>query len=939
MKTKQFWNILTAYLACLSLLTVFPATARGATDAGALTEVERLTPPWNDNWPYDRVEFFPLIRKGDIKGGYPYQRGEVTGQAGTPLYTFTEDGELDEAFMITLADNGSGSRLWDDKLWQGSLRKFKYNQSAETRLAAEADAGVLKWDLAKKLKSVAIGSEPQSRNLRYWFGQSSDMSRLDASLHGDGTIFTENAALYPEANGYYSRYLGLGAERLVGSAAAYRWHSSRMLLGWTIGRDYRIQTDGESVSLVSGARTMLPDMGQGAMALLQRTSNIPGASQKRDRRLLFVQSNEGILHAVDADSAEELLAFVPPNVAGRARAAFQKLDGTRVMTEGSGTGKTNWLAFGRWLDSSGSGTTKPSFLTDGSLLVRDVVLPTMTEDGNFGTYPLKSSYAANEWETLVLGTSGRGGAGIYALRMANVAGSSAAERFSFGWAVENNLYSFVVNQGHPVKGETVYWSPAAGDTGSGRTISYSATASDSEYAGGDDGPFSYWRLGWNAPEPVLGTMLLPGGKATNLLVATGGYQYFVDTSSTGDVGATIYLIDPFSGRILLRRDPRGGYYHRQDVVNADSPGLFQGRIATSMGMMLTPPTPVTFDGTKVKSSYNGEFLRSVFTADHRGNIFEVSFVDEDHGGAALKLSPRSAADLFSVKGSTNENPRWLATLIDTGASGARGDVKNLIPYRFAVAQGDDGFGKDIWLAGGTADTPTVDMTRSQNGTTKASGELKNKRQYIFGFRRRDPGESVEYHGTPIVSIPRYGASLDQYANRDAMPVDHRTDPFLMEAWYIGLETNEWGEPVEYVSAAPYVFEGELLYVATYLPGEGNSRLYYLDPRSGKGLWNRTNGPKYYTLYGAHVRGFSQANLTGGSGRLEPKILVSYTGVLQEKVTKSGETVSDIKADLGASILTSNAGDAEVFSMTPDPNVGRENKSGERIYYWRRYRVH
>ena len=934
----------TILAACLAFLWALAGEARGATDAGALSGAARLTPYWNDNWPYDRITFFPLILKGDLKGGYPHQRGEETGQAGTPLYTFTEEGELDEAFMITLTNNGSGGHLWRDRLWEGSLRKFKYERSAVTQLAPEAESGVLKWDLARKLRSTASGGEPQSRALFYWFGLGANLSQLDASLQGDGTIFEENGAPYPEVSGYYSQRLGLGAENLTAEAATYPWHPSRMLLGWTIGRDYRAAVDGKTVSL-HGARTMLPDMGQGSMALLPREPQIPGASPKRGERLLFVQSNEGILHAVDAENAGELMAFVPPNVAEGSRLAFQKLGDARRMTDGFGTAQKNFLAFGKWLDSSGSGAANPAFVADGAVVVRDVVRHT-GDSGGFGYYSLKSSYAASEWETLIFGGSGRGGAGIYSLRMANGEGSLTPERFSFNWAVENNLYSFIVNQGYPIKGETVYWSPAAGSTGAGRSIMYRYIdgSPPAEYAGEDKGPLSYWRLGWNAPEPVLGTMLLPNGRATNLLVVAGGYQYFADTSTTGDVGATIYLIDPFSGRILQRRDPTAGFYHRQDIVNASTPGTFQGIAATSMGMMLTPPTPVTFDGTKVNDSYQGDFLRSVFTADHRGNIFELSFVVEDHSGASLKLSPRGTTNLIHGSTSESENPRWIATLIDTGAPNVKGESKNVIPYRFAVSQADDGFGKDLWITGGTADAPTIDMTRSQNGTVKTTILLENASQYIFGFKRRDPGASTQYFGEPVISISRHGAPLDREVNRDTMPEEHQSDPMRMPAWHIELEKDERGKPVEYVSAAPFAYGDNALYVATYLPQEGNSRLYYLDPRSGKGLWNRSWGPKYYTVYGAQVRGFDQAKLpagtdtAGGSTKLETKILVSYTGVLQETVTQGGEVVADIKEDLGATILTANTGDAEVFSMIPGYEGGADGESGERIYYWRRYRV-
>lgn len=99
------------------------------------------------------------------------------------------------------------------------------------------------------------------------------------------------------------------------------------------------------------------------------------------RSLIFVGANDGMMHALNADTGEEVFAYIP-------RGVYSKL---AALT---------------------SPNYSHSYLVDGPLYVGDVYFDT-DSDGVGG-----------EWRTIVVGTLGAGGRGIYALDVTDVLSSS-----------------------------------------------------------------------------------------------------------------------------------------------------------------------------------------------------------------------------------------------------------------------------------------------------------------------------------------------------------------------------------------------------------------------------------------------------------------------------------------------------------------------------------
>lgn len=116
------------------------------------------------------------------------------------------------------------------------------------------------------------------------------------------------------------------------------------------------------------------------------------AYENKDRKsVLYSQGNDGMLHAFDESNGKELWAFIPPNVLHSSRLAGLK-----------GSSGSENLGYSR-------------YLLAGSLDAED-----LTVDGAY--------------RTVLLGTLGRGGAGLYALDI------SDADKPDFLWAFDSEVY-------------------------------------------------------------------------------------------------------------------------------------------------------------------------------------------------------------------------------------------------------------------------------------------------------------------------------------------------------------------------------------------------------------------------------------------------------------------------------------------------------------------
>ena len=467
-----------------------------------------------------------------------------------------------------------------------------------------------------------------------------------------------------------------------------------------------------------------------------------------------------------------------------------------------------------------------------------------------------------------------------------------------------------------------------------------------------DGAWNYWRLGWNAPRPAFGTMEVAGsysnsgkyyaltqagvlvndqsdpydpdlidrvasnsninapatsstgasGRAFQLAIIPGGQQYYTDLNENGTIGAAIYISAATNGHIL---NVFSAYNRNSDgeemIENVEGKDeiAFDGTPDPVMGMITTPVAVVARD-KKPKDKYADRFLRSAFTADNRGNIFEVPFTMEKGDGKV---------DLYDTPWEIKA--RRVATLLPESE---KGDAVNyIIPYRFAIAVhgGAEAMSNDLWICGGTANLPTVNLPDLDS--KYKNKPLENKKQYIFGFNRPPHGVDIKDTATGHnqMSITTKGVKVES-------PQGAQYGPDDKEAWYIELDEDSG----EYVSAPPLMYYGQL-YVTTYLPKfvDGpESRYYVLNPTNGASQLSRNS--RYHSLPGINVKGISAVKI-GGKAR----IVLAHTSTMKDEDAKR----------VGADKIHENT-DGNLGLLSFAPGIGNETlfqKYADYVYYWRR----
>jgi hypothetical protein len=325
--------------------------------------------------------------------------------------------------------------------------------------------------------------------------------------------------------------------------------------------------------------------------------NTPGNSGKER---LYAQTNDGILHVIAPTSGFEEAAILPPPTLLPSRLASLKsyAAGTDLF----------------WQDVKGGEKTPgyrsyPSYTLDGPLQKRRFKLT----DG---------------WATLLLGTLGRGGNGLYMMDV------TTPDEPKFLWYKEN-LGDFQISMGKT----------------DDEPVSIATQAAN-----------PYRKLGFNSPKPAMGVAGLIDGAQTNFIALAGGSQTVYDPAQNGKEGATLLFIDPEDGSVLKAFDsnslasrPRIG-------------GAAEGK-APFMGMMVSEPTIL-------RSRLNSYMSGMGFAADNRGNIFMIS-LEQETDGATTPLDK----DNWSVS--------TVATLQPDSESAKNSDKSYAMPYGLAAYYKDN----------------------------------------------------------------------------------------------------------------------------------------------------------------------------------------------------------------------------------------------------------
>jgi type IV pilus assembly protein PilY1 len=458
-------------------------------------------------------------------------------------------------------------RIRRDNVWEGRLTRFSVDEDPDGIPAVRKI-----WELNDKLLSKRNGSQGNSwRNITQWDGRS--LARIPRDSPGFASFTGLSPDNMSDAN-------LPGNDSLSGHGAALAFYD------WLNGYEHSYQ-QGKDFKRAN----ILADLGQQGVVMVSDPpvgNGPPGYNKWAEERnlainkqppMIYLQTNDGILHAVEPDTGNETMAIIPPPMLLPSRLATMK---TRVY----GGGKLNWLDVN--VDESdlknGDITNiraNPVYLLDGALISRRM----SNRDGSL-------------WGTYLFGALGRGGSGLYAMN----ADSHSNPRFL--WYKEK------------------IGTELASMTASETVPSLSVPAQDSS-------DMFWMKLGLNSPKPVPGVTGAPGA-AQNFIALTGGFEKTLNLSLNGRDGAVLMLIDPEDGSVI-----RG--FGSGEVERSMRKGKGEVGSAPYMGMMISEPTLLR---SEQGNEYGSYMTGAVYAADNRGSIFGLEMEQENADKTVTPISPK-----------------------------------------------------------------------------------------------------------------------------------------------------------------------------------------------------------------------------------------------------------------------------------------------------------
>jgi len=223
-------------------------------------------------------------------------------------------------------------------------------------------------------------------------------------------------------------------------------------------------------------------------------------------KLVYVQANDGMLHAFEAETGEEKWAFIPPNVLAEGRMTGMKQDLTK-------SGNTITVT---WLDKAKS---NPRYLLDGTMTAEDVLL----SDGKY--------------HTVLLGLLGYAGPGFYALDVTD------PDEPQFMWAVENIIYNRTGDEllsNKNTEWYVSYWARSGSSAARTNILHKDIT---------DSSDLNYKELRLTQSTPGIGYVSVPNGTLPNTWVAIMGNGSQMGINDASSV-ASVYVINIENGKLL-----------------------------------------------------------------------------------------------------------------------------------------------------------------------------------------------------------------------------------------------------------------------------------------------------------------------------------------------------------------------------------------------------
>ncbi|MDR1472180.1 MAG: hypothetical protein LBS75_06620 [Synergistaceae bacterium] len=436
-----------------------------------------------------------VINENSVK-----QPGKGALVQSPPIGDETVSGAESNVYQITY-------RIVRNDQWDATLTRYVGARDSKDNLTLTKD-----WELGSEI-SRDIGK----RNPRYW---------------------KANDWVEPRAGDiHFARMTGMTNDRMDASnlpgGTFGSTSPSDALIMWLRGYDYSY-SEGRPIE----RRTMLGDFGHSGVVFAKKPNKIspgaqslPGYSQwtnvvtHQEQPKIYAQTNDGILHVVNASSGREEMAILPPPVLVPYRLASLKTHVDPVTKKQ------------RWNDVRSNASyqirSNPSFTLDGPLQKRD--------------FDLDQNGDSTGWGSYLLGSLGRGGNGLYMMDI------SRFDEPKFMWYVEHAGSDII-----------------------------SMSAGDAQPAVQASAGNAFDKLGLNGPKPSMGVTSTDSGPR-NIIVVPGGQQSDINLAQNGNEGATLLFLDPKDGSVIRAFDTNSMKDSRWRA-GAGATGT-----APYMGMMISEP--------------------------------------------------------------------------------------------------------------------------------------------------------------------------------------------------------------------------------------------------------------------------------------------------------------------------------------------------------------
>jgi hypothetical protein len=625
-----------------------------------------------------------------------------------------------------------------------------------------------------------------ARKLKYW---------------GQG----EAGKRFKEWNGTgLGRMLGMTASRVTASGLDISGYSPPMedaFYLWFQGYDFSYKKSGQSAEYPRSS--MLADLGGSGIAYGDYPASadaLPGYGRWAARHVpndsklrLYAQGNDGVLHVIKPSTMEETDAILLPPVLLPWRLATLKTD---VVD-----GKAQWRNVAGGERAARGLRSNPAYILDGSLQKKRIDMM----EGS----PLMED---REWGTYILGAMGRGGSGLYMLKLADPADSGLTDPSSprLVWYREKLGDAHITMDGDMTEPSIAPMSKVTG-----REAAFS-------------------NIGFNSPMPAMGVTGWCEGEQRNFIALAGGTQSVYDPENNGREGAALLFLNAKDGSVIRAFDSgslTSGLHIGGGVTGA----------APYMGMMVSAPTLVRSDLDKYR-------VGSVYASDNRGNIFRVKLESVNGKGEMETLAPgKWAIDT-------------VATLQESGGDARSSKYNYSVPHGLVCGM----WSGSAWLAGGTSDVG------SRTSDALPDGIIPNKRQMIFAFRDDGAISETKIRGADWKLLTGDGAeTLTNADGKSGWFIPLEEDTVLNFREYVSakpmLAAGVLFVPT-FIQRRPLdINDASLCGLVRSI--NGDSRLYAVDLATGDGVFwdgeNKTNRPKYITFEGIKITGMNLVESNSG----------------------------------------------------------------------------